>query len=384
MFFSVDNNNIKDTAGVVKCSCGVVFILFCFCYIYFIQGEVLAKAQFVYSGGITSYHSLMSPLIVAGVLQIIQLVFFGLLRLPQKFYALSYFPSMLLLTALSNFDEEQLSHFSLGSWSWVFPLSLLAYFLVVSFLRSMFKDRFQDKNTYEIIIVPNCIILMIFFLGFGSLSLNNDVYLYELKTERLISEKQYEDATNVGERSVQSSVRLTQLRMYALAKQNLLPERIFDFPQYYGVDGLIPPYDTIHTARVVTSRIYADVGAIPGKGVKTVGQYLNLVMANDSMRNQLTIDYSLCYKLLKKDLKGFEKILFENYNPETKPLPRAYQEALLLKAEQDGDSLSYIPQETLERYKEYKLYKAQFLSPTAKANKTRQSFGNTYWWYYDN
>lgn len=359
-------------------------MLFCFCYIFFIQGEVLAKAQFVYSGGVTSYHSVMSPLIVTFVLQIIQLVVFGLLRLPQKFYTLSYFPSFVILLALSNFDEEQIEHFSVGAWAWIIPVLFILYIFLALGLREVFKDKFQDKQTFEIIIVPNCIILMALFLGFGSFSTNNDVYLYELKTERLISEKDYEGATDVGERSVESSLRLTNLRMYALAKQNLLPERLFDFPQYYGTKGLIPVYDTIRTARVVTSRIYADIGAIPGKGVKTTEQYLRLVMAKDSIPNQVAVDYYLCFQLLKKDLKEFERVLFENYNPEHMSLPRSYQEALLVKAEQDGDSLSYIPKETVDRYNEYKLYKAQFLSPTARANKTRQSFGNTFWWYYDN
>ncbi|MBO4663894.1 MAG: hypothetical protein J5663_05730 [Bacteroidaceae bacterium] len=384
MNFSVNNNNIKDTAGIVKCSCGVLFMLFCFCYIYFIQSEILAKAQFVYSDGLTSYHSIMTPLIVAGVLQIIQYVCFSLLRLPQKFYALSYFPSCIVLAMLSNFTEQRVEHFYFGAWAWVTPLLLILYISVVMLIREFFKDKVQDKQTFDIIITPNSIILMALFIFVGSISENNDIYLYELKTERLVAEGDYEGALNVGERSLVSSPKLTQLRMYALVKQDMLAERIFDFPQYYGTEGLLPAYDTTRTNRVLASDIYANMGVVPGCGIKSVEQFLNIVMKGEKKRSNTVIDYYLCFQLLKKDLLTFERVFYDNYNPERMDVPRAYQEALLLKAEQDGDSLSYISQETRERYNAYKLEKAQYLSDNARRNKTRQNFGNTYWWYYEN
>ena len=34
-------------------------MLFSFCYLFFLQGEILAEAQFVYSKGITSYNILI-------------------------------------------------------------------------------------------------------------------------------------------------------------------------------------------------------------------------------------------------------------------------------------------------------------------------------------
>lgn len=384
MIYTVNNDNIKKTAGVIRLVCGVLFVLFCFFFIYCIQGEILAKAQFVYSEGLTTYHDIMTPIIVSLVLQIIQGVVYGMARLPQKFYALSYFPSFLILAMLADFNEDRIAHFYMGTWAWVTPLLLLLYFIVAHVIRNMFQDKVQDRQTFDYIITPNCIILMIMTLGTGLVSNNNDVFLYELKTERLVAEGKYEDAVNVGERSLKSSKKLTQLRMYALAKQDLLAERIFDFPQYYGTEGLLPTYDTTRNKRVLPSEVYSYMGVIPGRGIKSVEQFLNIIMNGEKKRSNAAIDYYLCFQLLKKDLKAFETVFYDNYNPESMDIPRAYQEALLLKAEQDGDSLSYIPQETKERYNAYKLEKAQYLSERAKRNKTRQSFGNTYWWYYEN
>ena len=80
-------------------------------------------------------------------------------------------------------------------------------------------------------------ILLILVLGFVPQS--SDVYHYEVKVERLILDGDYEEASRVGERSLASSARLTQLRMYALSQQGLLAERIFEYPQYDGARGLL-------------------------------------------------------------------------------------------------------------------------------------------------
>ena len=325
----------------------------------------------------------MSPLVIAVVLQIIQYVNFSLLRLPQRFYSFSYCPSCLILAMLSDFNDAKIEHFHFGVWAWCMPLLLILYVLTTLLIRKIFKDKIQDKQTFDILITPNCIILLILFLGVGSIGNNKDIFFYELKTERLIYEKKYDDAVNVGERALVSTPKLTQLRMYALAKLDELPERIFDFPQYYGADGLLPSYDTIRVNRVLSSDIYIFIGTIPGKGVKNIEQYLNLMMNGNKQRSKTAVDYYLCFQLLNKNLTNFEQVFYNNYNP-NKIIPRAYQEALLLKAELDGDSLSFISQETIERYNAYKLEKAQFLSDNARKNKTRQHFGNTYWWYYEN
>ncbi len=360
-----------------------MFALFCFCFIYFIQGEILAEAQFVYSGGVTTYHDIMSPLIVTGVLLCIQWLCYTILRLPQRFYAVSFFPSATMLAMLSDIDRECIEHFSFGAWLWAFPLAIIFYFIVVLLLREFYQDKLQDKQTYDVIITPNCIVLLAMFLWVGSVANNNDLFLYELKTERLVAEGDYDGAVDVGERSLVSSPKLTQLRMYSLAKQGQLAERIFDFPQYYGTKGLLAPYDTLHR-RMKTYRMYRDLGAIPNNTIKTTKRYLQLVVADDSLRTQMAVDYYLCYHLLNKDLKSFEDLLFVNYNPEKEQLPRAYQEALILKAEQDGDSLSFISPDVRERYNAYKLTKVQYLTDNSRKNRTRQLYGNSYWWYYEN
>ena len=59
-------------------------MLFSFCYLFFLQGEILAEAQFVYSKGITSYNILIGAIIITVILQIVQWIVNISSRLPSR------------------------------------------------------------------------------------------------------------------------------------------------------------------------------------------------------------------------------------------------------------------------------------------------------------
>ena len=121
----------QKTAGMIRYSCGILFMLFSFCYLYFLQGEIRAEAQFVYSRGITSYDMLWGAIITTMVLQIVQWVVATASGLPSRWHALSYLPSMLILAILTNVSKEVLVDFTLGKWVWIAPSVLLFYVLFV-------------------------------------------------------------------------------------------------------------------------------------------------------------------------------------------------------------------------------------------------------------
>lgn len=380
------NYNYKygTPAGILRYSCGVVFCLFCFFYIYFIQGEVLAEAQHVYSRGLTVYHEFASPLIVTFILLVIQWLFQSFVSLPQRSYALTYFPSLLILTIITDIDRESISSSYVGAWIWVAPILLIIYALVIMVARKLFVERFASRITILETLIPNYIILLVQLLFVGAFSSSPDVYHYELKTERLIREGRYEDATRVGETSLEASKRLTILRMYALSMEDSLAERMFSYPQYYGADGILDVTDTLGTYRVTTTAICRRVGAICGNSIKTTKRYLDLLVGDDSLRTPRSIEYKLCYQLLDKDLLGFSNTIYKYHNPYHEVLQKAYQEALLLKADQDGDSLEFITSSIVQRYQEYKLMKQSYPDSTECSNRTRREFGDTYWWFYEN
>lgn len=389
----------QKTAGIIRFSCALLFMFFSFCYLFFLQGEILAEAQFVYSKGVTSYDILIGAIIITVILQIIQWIVSMMSRLPSRWHALSYLPSMLLLAILTDVNQEAIAHFSFGAWVWVAPCILVAYILMVFFARRMDNVDSDYTRGIKSQIYPNFIILFILMLGVGAIPQSTDVYHYELKTERLILAKDYERAAAVGKQSLRATARLTQLRMYALSKQDLLAENLFDYPQYYGSKGLLDVADTSSLERFTTQDICFHLGAFCGKSIKTADRYYRL-MLGDSISNYHTVDYYLCSLLLDKKLPEFLHQLPRYYNLSDSlvgaydSLPRAYREALLQigkkqyalqgKIVVDADTLATLSDfDMVACFRDYNELKASFKDETERINTTHREFGNTYWWYHD-
>ncbi len=374
-------------------------MLFSFCYLYFLQGDILAEAQYVFSKGVTTYSITGGAIIISLILQVVQWIVALLSRLPARWHALSYFPSALMLAILSCVDRETIEVFSFGVWVWLAPLALVAYVVAVLLIRAFSWETESDLYNIKSQIYPNFILLFLFILGVGAVPQSSDVYHYELKTERLLLDGQYEEATKVGERSLCSSVRLTQLRMYALSEQDLLAERMFDYPQYYGSKGLLDVTDTLSVYRFSPQCICRHLGAYSDPSVHSTERYYQLVLG-DSIWNEHTVDYYLCSLLLDKKLNQFKQELPRYYNLADSiegvydGLPRAYREALLLIGQRkyalDGkvvvgaDTLTtFTDYDMIDRFRDYNELKSSLKDKTELINRTRRQFGNTYWWYYD-
>ena len=371
----------QKTAGLIRYSCALLFILFSFCYLFFLQGEILAEAQFVYSKGITSYNILIGAITITVVLQIVQWIVSLLSRLPSRWHALSYLPSMLMLAMVTDVNKEAIEHFSFGAWMWVAPCILVIYIFLVILVKNFDNDESVYRLEIKSQLYPNFIILFILMLGVGAIPQTTDVYHYELKAERLILAKDYEGAAAIGKKALHSSARLTQLRMYALSKQGLLPECLFDYPQYYGSQGLLDMADTSSLERFTTQDICFHLGAYCGTSIHTA-------------------DYYLCSLLLDKRLPEFLRQLPRHYNLADSiagaydNLPRAYREALLQMGKKPyalqgkivigADTLATLSdREMVARFRDYTERKAEFTDATERINRTHREYGNTYWWYYD-
>ena len=394
-----NNPNRQKTAGIIRFSCGILSFLFSFCYLYFLQGEILAEAQYVYSGGITTYNLLAGAVIISVVLQILQWIVSKLSELPPRWYAFSFLPSMLALAMIACVNRASIIHFSLGDWVWIAPAVMVAYIVVVMIVRRVHTDYNSKTHDVWSQAFPNYIILFVLFIAVGSIPKSSDIYHFELKAERLILAKDYEGATEVGDESLQASARLTQLRMYALSKQGELADRLFDYPQYYGSQGLLDVTDVQPDYRFSSQNICFYLGALCGTSIKSTDRYYHL-MFMDSLWNQHTVDYYLCSLLLDKRLDEFLNDLPTYYSlADSVPnaydsLPLAFREAFLVIGQPDaamqgsivieGDTIATLSDTTLiQQFREYNEMKAQLSDPIERVNRTRRQFGKTFWWYYD-
>ena len=394
-----NNPNRQKTAGIIRYSCGILSFLFSFCYLYFLQGDILAEAQYVYSDGITTYNLLAGAIIIPVVLQVLQWIVSRLSKLPPRWYAFSYLPSMLALAIITDVNREYIIHFSFGEWVWIAPTVMVAYIIVVVIVKHVNVEYNFTPHDVWSQAFPNYIILLALCIAVGSIPNSSDVYHYELKAERLILDKDYEGATQVGDKSLRASARLTQLRMYALSKQGMLADRLFDYPQYYGSQGLLDIADSQPDYRFSSQNICLYLGALCGTSIKSTDRYYQLMLA-DSLWNKHTADYYLCSLLLDKRLNEFLQQLPQYYNlSDTIPnaydaLPQAFREALLSTSQPEGaiqgaiiinnDTLATLSDTSLvNQFREYNELKAQLSDPIERINRTHRQFGNTFWWYYD-
>lgn len=393
-----NNPKPQRTAGIIKMTCGFLFVMFSFCYLYFLRGDVLAEAQHSYSNGLTSYSIFVGALLITIVLQLVQWLLALFVRFGSRWYALSYLPSFLMLAMLTDVNEDVIDRFSLGPWLWVCPIVLVLYVFAVLCAKRL-DTLFDRDSVYSIfnLMWPNYVLMLVFTLVTGSIPDTTDVYNYELKTERLISEKKWKEAAEVGRLSYPTSERLTQLRMYALSRMDSLGDCLFDYPQRYGVNGLLNIKTTDTTNRVSTSDICSYLGAHASPSIASTDRFLQLLVERgDSMVRPQDYQYYLCGLLLDKKLDAFRAGISKCYGDTlAAPLPRAYQEALLVGNEEykndsvvaslSADSIpQYLCLETIQRYHDYYEMKDSLKNKRERINLTRRAFGKTFWWYLDN
>lgn len=393
-------------------------MLFTFCYLFFLQGELLAQAQYIYSEGVTEYSVLYGALIITAILQLVQWLVSLAVRLPGRFHALSYVPSFLALAMLTDINQATMEHFSFGLWTWLAPTVFFLFVLLV-FAAHRIEALLQESTSmsWPNILWPNYLALFVLMLLCGGTQIASDAYMYELKTERLILLGRYADAAAVGRKSLANSRRLSNLRMYALSMQDSLPYYLFSYPQEHGMQGLLCLSDTdARHRRLTATDIAASMGFSFSRQSMPIDRCFQLAVAlNDSlidslvqvdslrlassdslrrdrdlrlrsrrMKRHRAADYFLCALLLKRDLKTFaaQLPLYYPYNDTVQAsfnaLPTAYQQAMVLVTPELGDSA------LLADYFGYEEMKDTLRSPVVRRNLTRRRFGKTYWWYYDN
>ena len=82
----------------IRIVCAVLFCLFSFCYLYFFQADVMTIVQHLASGGQTFYNPLLGAVLITITLKLLQVGISSWTKLSKRGYALTYFPSFLLLT----------------------------------------------------------------------------------------------------------------------------------------------------------------------------------------------------------------------------------------------------------------------------------------------
>lgn len=344
---------------LTRITCSVFFLLFSFFFLYHYQADVMAMAQHVLSGGKTSYNRFVGASLITIALYLLHYVVAHITKLATMGYALTFFPSLLLLSFITDISPDIDHGCSLGSWLWLFPLMTLLWVIAVWLLKAveLYVSADMAIGIYSKSGWVNMLTMCLMLVFAGAASNTDEVFHYRMQVEQCLVKRNYKEALEVGDNSLASDSSLTMLRIYALAASGLLPERLFEYPIVGGADAMRPDGNS------VKMMLYADTK-------------LRLV------RN-CHHDYILCAFLLRRDIDGFAKNITKWYKAD-RSLPKHYREALTLYNHlRSNPVVAYHDNISEADYRDYQDMERKYQNKQERQNMLRDMFGKTYWYYFD-
>lgn len=364
----------------VRILCAILFYTFVFIYLYIYQQDLLMLTQHLCSGGTTQYHPIIGTSTIIIVLALLQ---FGVGRLLRSFsilYALSYVPSFIVLAALTGI-QLQANGYTFGVWPYMLSIGLTLYALIIYILmRINIETKSMFHYTQQTIIISNTLIMLVGFL-FTGLTSNSSAALHtQLKIERLLSQKQYDEALDVLKQANDNSPSLTMLTAYTLSLKGQLPEKFFTYAVAKGAQNLTPDSVNTRMAFYPEGRLFQHIGAYP-KQRMGAQRYLDYLYRHNLGKRPFT-DYYLMALLLDKKIDAFVALLPTLYDVHG-PLPTHYREALLLYTHlRTNPSIIFHSNVMDADFQDFQTLESKYLDPKVRRNAMRDTYGNTYWYYY--
>ena len=369
--------------------CALVFCAFSFLWLYNFQADVLAAAQHVLSGGKTSYQPLLGALLITAMLMGLQLLVYLLFRLTNRGHALTYFPSMLALALISTINTDISQSYSWG-WGWILIILALILWaglcLVVRYIQNVEPDK--DINFFfSRPMWINMLVMFLMMMGVAAIGNTNAVFHYRMRAETCLLKGDYDGALKVGWESLESDAHLQMIRMYAMAQQGELGERLFHYPVVGGSSVMLPTSDEAHFVRYPADSLYRAFGARPARKMLPTTYLAALQNHGDSTLSSLIRDYVLCGLLIDRRLDDFVDKLQLYYTAgdslDTNHLPRHYREALTLYNHlRRHPVLLYRQAEMEEDYRNLQDLEKKYPDATERKGKVEDWYGNTYWYYF--
>ena len=377
------NNYRKNGTTMIRIVCAVLFCIFTFVYLYAYQNDVLAVSQHVLSGGQTHYSRFIGAFLITLVLYLLQLGVSTIAKFSTSTHALTYFPSLLILAVLTSVDSKIDQGFSFGAWIWWLPILLVLFVLVCRLAKILriYESSGSGSGLFSCSMWINVLTLLVLFYCVGLIGNSDKVFHYRLKVERLLSQGKYEEALLVGKKSLECDSSLTMLRAYALARQNKLPDALFQYAICGGSASLLPNGNNVKSLLFDTNEIYGYLGRmIVTKPIPPMN-YLKTIKKHHLDKRPAT-DYLLCGFLLDKDLNSFAANIANHYDLQEE-LPRHYSEAIIMYNHLHRSNPIKYENTVIEAdYQDFLKLMKQISNHEEMKNRLKDIYGNTYWFYY--
>lgn len=380
LFFYTRQGPVTKRYTVVACACA--FCLFSFCYLLFYQTDVLVAGQHVLSGGKTHYVGWVGAVLITLTLFLMQRVVFMVTKLSKRAHFLTYFPSMLILTIITDVSSNIDLGFSFGGWYVAVPILLLLFIGAVWGARQMepFEPEPASPGITSRTIWINLVAMVVMMVLTGIFSNGDEAFHQRMRMERLIAQGKYTQAIKVGRKSQVADPQITMLRAFAMSKKGLMGEHFFEYP--FVREGKTLMHDTIGNRTILLN---------------------DSILATVVKSSKARLDYKLIDMLIDRDIKGFAETVQKAYPDSI--MPKHYAEALAIYKKIAPPPPPKVEEKDSKKGKKKKKKKVEevvveqapdpmqlrldeFLKLKEKkdkpgvALKLRREFGDTYWYYY--
>lgn len=359
--------------------CNIVFVSFCFCYLYYYQADLLSLMQYTYSDGQTHYNHLWGAVLTALLLLSVNLLAIRRNKEFHTFSAWTFFPSAILLTFITGGRQTEDLNLSFG---FIACMSLIAVCLYVIFskcIRNFIRTNSEKINNNSLIknLWINLLIITVQFMYVCAFSNSDRLFHARLHVLQSLCEKDYDEALSTIVKLETSDIQLTTLIVYTLSKKNMLAERLFEYPLRGGSVSLLP--DSTLTSKFGFDEIYHHLNLkIPGNQIHNSIEFVR----HGKGINKQAADYILCGYLMDKNLDAFVENITKYYDINDL-LPKHYREALTLYVHSHTTPKVIFKNSIMDAdFQDYQNMEHDITDTEERKNKLRDTYGNTYWYYY--
>lgn len=374
-------NCVNEVDVVTRVVCLTAFCVFTFLYVMFFQADLLTVVQHILSRGATHYNHFVGAVVITFVLQLLQIGIGRISRAIHTLWALTYVPSFLCLIALTSAYVTLDGSVSFGSWKWLLPVCLIASVILLwTAGEGLVKFQSEDKPVYARKLWINLLIMLIGLLTVCGLGNCDKVFHVRAHMEQCLLNGDNDAALSASSVSNIHDKNIMMLTALALSKKNQLGERLFEYELCGGAESLLPDGKNTSLLIYPDSAMYSHLGGWYVQRMSTE-KYLDYLKRHGRL-NKFSVDYLLCSYLLNRDIDSFAHTLKKFYEINDS-LPKHYKEALLLYSHKRANPCVVYSNNVMNAdFQDFRSLEISCKNPLERQTKLRDSYGNTYWYYY--
>lgn len=225
-------SEMSSSTLLVRSICLIIFLAFCFLYIYHYEGDIYAVAQHILSEGKTSYNHLIGAIVLTAVLYSLHCLTRIFVCLHPGQYALTYMPSFMLLALLTYINGQIVQQKSMFMLVVIVPLILVCTYTAFYIAKS---PKLKDFATFTLsvfshemwtnLLIMIALMLATIFIGNNDKALHSKVK-YEIRSIRYHAEvERYQTL-----RAEQDSLREVAIRDSIKAVKDSIRNQDFRLP----------------------------------------------------------------------------------------------------------------------------------------------------------